>query len=242
MNLVSSGHGHFFIKKAYEICYALFRIAGNIKKLSFAEHLENQGLILLESVTSSNYEISGSSLVAIEYILKIGVDLGIVHNSNYEVLSLEIKNLNSAIIEFGNSAKSSEVDIAEIFSKVSISKLAVNEKEEEKIIHNSQTFKDAEKYQINRNIGNTANDNSGGGHNGNSAIRQSAILDRVRQNENCRLKEIQEILPGTSERTIRYDLQGLLEHGLIERIGNGGPATHYRAIRVVELQTVNSRT
>jgi len=43
------------------------------------------------------------------------------------------------------------------------------------------------------------------------------------------MKDIQEYLPESSERTIRYDLQDLVEQGVIERIGNGGPATFYRA-------------
>ena len=42
------------------------------------------------------------------------------------------------------------------------------------------------------------------------------------------LKEIQEVLPDCSERTIRYDLEDLIERNLVERIGAGGPAVSYR--------------
>jgi hypothetical protein len=66
--------------------------------------------------------------------------------------------------------------------------------------------------------------------------RQSAIFERIRQCGNlpdgkagCRLKEMQELLPEVSERTLRYDLQDLVGRGLIERVGSGGPATYYRA-------------
>jgi len=59
-------------------------------------------------------------------------------------------------------------------------------------------------------------------------MRQSAIFEKIRQTGNCRLKDIQETLPQTSERTIRYDLQSLLEERRIQRIGSGGPATYYR--------------
>jgi len=68
-----------------------------------------------------------------------------------------------------------------------------------------------------------------------SAIRQNIILERIRQSGNCRLKEIQDVLPNTSERTIRYDLQTLLEQGLIERIGNAGPSVFYRANVMAEM-------
>ncbi len=59
-------------------------------------------------------------------------------------------------------------------------------------------------------------------------MRQDSILERIRQSGNCRLKDIQEILPGCSERTIRYDLQALIERNLIERMGAGGPSVTYR--------------
>jgi len=49
-------------------------------------------------------------------------------------------------------------------------------------------------------------------------MRQSAIVERIRQSGNCRLKDIREILPDTSERTLRYDLQSLLEKNLIDFI------------------------
>ena len=60
-------------------------------------------------------------------------------------------------------------------------------------------------------------------------IRQSAILDRIRQFGNCRLNDIQAILPDTSERTLRYDLETLIQKNLIERIGTGGRGTYYQA-------------
>ena len=68
-----------------------------------------------------------------------------------------------------------------------------------------------------------------------SAIRQTAILDRIRQTGNCRLKDIQEVLPEASERTIRYDLQTLLEQNLIERVGNAGPSVFYRVNQATQI-------
>jgi len=60
-----------------------------------------------------------------------------------------------------------------------------------------------------------------------SAIRQSVILEKIRQIGNCRIKDIQDTLPDTSERTIRYDMQNLTKQGLVERVG-GGPSSYYR--------------
>lgn len=66
-----------------------------------------------------------------------------------------------------------------------------------------------------------------------SGNRQIAILDKIRQSGNCKLREIQEILPDCSERTIRYDLEELIERNLVERIGAGGPAVSYRIRQMV---------
>jgi DeoR-like helix-turn-helix domain len=66
-----------------------------------------------------------------------------------------------------------------------------------------------------------------------SGNRQISILDKIRQSGNCKLREIQEILPDCSERTIRYDLEELIERNLVERIGGGGPAVFYRIRQTV---------
>lgn len=68
--------------------------------------------------------------------------------------------------------------------------------------------------------------------------RQAAILEKIRQIGSCRMKDIQEYFPGTSERTIRYDLGKLVEQGLLERLGTGGPATFYRVKEPRAIQVV----
>lgn len=62
-----------------------------------------------------------------------------------------------------------------------------------------------------------------------SGNRQTAILDRVRQFGSCRIKDLCQLFPSCSERTLRYDLQSLIEQNLIERIGVVGPAVYYRS-------------
>lgn len=64
----------------------------------------------------------------------------------------------------------------------------------------------------------------------NAAIRQSAIISKVKSGngDGIKLKEITSEFPDVSERTLRYDLQRLCSQGVIERVGNGGPASHYK--------------
>ena len=62
-----------------------------------------------------------------------------------------------------------------------------------------------------------------------STIRQSAVLEKIRQSENrqTQLKDLLAAFPDVSERTMRYDLQKLCNQGVIERVGNGGPGSYY---------------
>lgn len=57
--------------------------------------------------------------------------------------------------------------------------------------------------------------------------RQLKILEIVRELADCSLKDIQDRLPDVSERTVRYDIQTLLDSGKVQRVGNGGPGTFY---------------
>ncbi|MDO8682507.1 MAG: DeoR family transcriptional regulator [Armatimonadota bacterium] len=152
--------------------------------------------------------------------MHIGSDLNVVHPSNAQIVGNEIRNFNSAIFDFGNAAKPA-IDLNGVFSALPV------------LARDNQVYADSDSGNGQSKNGNDSSDNGANGNNGNSgakaAIRQSLILGRIRQNGNCRLKEIQETLPEVSERTIRYDIQRLLEQGAVERIGNGGPATYYKA-------------
>jgi len=59
-----------------------------------------------------------------------------------------------------------------------------------------------------------------------ATIRQSAIMEKIRQLPNCQLKDLMRSFADVSERTLRYDLQKLFNQGLIERVG-AGPSTYY---------------
>ena len=69
--------------------------------------------------------------------------------------------------------------------------------------------------------------NSNGGNGINSTIRQSAIIEKIRQSGNAAMKDLITLFPDISERTLRYDIQRLCNQGMVKRIGNGGPASYY---------------
>lgn len=222
----NNNSAQFFSKKAHEICYALFRIASSVKRQSFAHHLEDQGLVLLESVAVGDYCRAELAARTIDRLLGIGSDVNLISPANAEVITHELEHFNTAIAGFINAASPVEINLDGIFSKVPVVG-SVNDTANPKSVETSSVSVD----RVSRNNGYSDDslDNGNGGHSVvKAAMRQSAILERVRQNGNCRLKEIQEILPAVSERTLRYDIQNLIGQGIIERVGNGGPATHYR--------------
>ncbi|MEK7193216.1 MAG: DeoR family transcriptional regulator [Patescibacteria group bacterium] len=201
------------MKKGFEISYALFRVAGTLKKKSFEDALESHALALLSSTTGGNYEDAQRELRVLENMIHLGAEFNLVSFGNSELMLSEMRALNAAIAEYGNAAKLPDLDLKleEVFKKEEIMQPLFEDKIDER----------TEGQSLHRNaaIGHAAE------------MRQSAILEKIREVEKCRLKDIQEFLPHMSERTIRYDLQGLVERELIERIGPGGPATFYKVKR-----------
>jgi hypothetical protein len=214
-----SGKERFILTKSYEIAYALFRIAATmLQEKDFSERLRAAGAGFLEAAAVEDYAAVRKSLQAAECLVKFAGDLNLMGSANADTLLREVYVLDAAVIERMRAAKVHEIDLAEIFSKPewAPSVTATNEavapegnaaKEEpvaeQQVAVNSIGFIKAE-------------------------IRQSAIMDKIRQSGNCRMKDLQDVLHGCSERTIRYDLQSLLEQSMIERIGNGGPSVFYR--------------
>jgi hypothetical protein len=225
-----TGKERFILTKAYEVAYALFRLAAQMQEKEFAEPLRASGTALLAAAAAEDYAGASRSLRVMECLVKFGGDVSIIGTQNVDVMMREIYALDAAVAERKTAVKTDEINVAEIFSKPEIAAHAEEPVASEPFVASEPepaTFEPesivTESYQphsSNPAIRQSVND---------SAIRQEAILRRIRQSGSCRLKDIQDILPNTSERTIRYDLQTLLEKNLIERIGNAGPSVFYRA-------------
>ena len=245
-----TGKEFLLLKKSYEIAYALFRIAAKISEKSFAENMGRQGTNLLGAVALGKYDEAAKYAAAIEYFIKLGVDLDFISLPNGDILFRELSRAKTMFSESGKPAIASNqanVDISNIFSEetANVADEISNESydpENAQIEHpairqeinpatDQETPKIIHRVEIRQKQYKPAIDvvdvEMNDGHIS-PAIRQSRMLDKIRQSGNCRIKDLQEVLPECSERTIRYDLQTLVEQGLIERRGNGGPAVYYR--------------
>lgn len=224
-----SGNRQKFIeKKAFELSYALLRLAGSIGRQVFKEHLEHQALSLLQWTFSEEPSKTRRTLALIEHFARLCGDIGVVSPSNANLLAHESAKLNSAIAELGKEQKLPEADLQEFFSS--------NESNVNSII-DLETASGTSEPVPELGIPDEATGKSEEGESShstiNAAMRQSAILEQMRQKNDCRIKDLQGSFPEVSERTLRYDLQSLVEQGLIARVGSGGPGTYYR-LRVFE--------
>jgi hypothetical protein len=186
-------------KKTYEISYALWRIAGNVKNKNFADKIAGKSIDLIGFAADVDYDGVLKILPGLKSLIHFAGDIGVINMENRDIFFKEIGNLESAIADLPiySLPESEKINIKEFF----LSRTGKTENEE---------------------IGNDV------GNNEKSEIRQSAILEKIRQIGNCRLGDIQIVLPNTSERTIRYDLEALVQKKLVERVGVGGRGVYYR--------------
>lgn len=195
-----------YLLKSYELGYALFQVAGTLPDRSSKVHLEDKALDIILAALEGKVQQSRRALFAAEYLIRFLSDVYMVHASTSKVILKEIAELNAATAESGNPAIA-EMPLYKLFPN---RKPKVPEKKEP-----------VREIQIKPAIKEDSSEVY-------SQIRQTKILDKIRQSGNARLRDIQEVLPDTSERTLRYDIQRLVINGLVERIGNGGPSTFYK--------------
>jgi len=106
----------FILKKAFEISYALCRIAKNLKNTYFSNIFEERGLQILDSATKKDFESLKNSFLGIEYFIRLGEELGLFRNHIAELLIGEINNLNKYIIEAEEEILMPELNIEDIFT------------------------------------------------------------------------------------------------------------------------------
>ena len=213
----------FVKQKAREISYALTRVCFYIKRSELRSRLDSLAIELLEdsarvSVDPLNSENSNKALSTISVLdglIRLAHSIYEIEPVNATILVRELDSLNTAIRQFGNQADAlgQLPNLESLFSKAPFVNEAV------------KSAPDPEPFKVKSEARQVENGNSAI----NAAMRQSSIINRIRQGneKGCRLKDLIIEFSDVSERTLRYDLQRLCEQGIIERVGNGGPASHY---------------
>lgn len=203
-NMKEEESARFIAKKAYEVGYALCRVAARTRP-PLAPRLEDCAFRILESSTALNVVGVRNSLELAKNYVRMASDSNILHKPNAELLLSELMKFDSFLTEVEEINFSAKANLAGVFSSTPLSEKKRIEGERDIVAVPGEVERQSAKD------------------------RQSAILAFINKFGNCRMKDFLESFSGTSERTLRYDLQGLAEQGAIERVGEGGPGTYYRA-------------
>lgn len=216
--------------KAREISYALVRVSFYIKRPDLKSRLESLSFELLENSAKAgvddsleNLNKALSNISALDGLVRLGYSIYEIEPVNANILVKELDGLNSAIRQFGKMDE-------ELPNFVNLFSDRPNEPEAGSQNTNSRYVNLEELENLDSNdVEDSAKNKNGNGNGLNTAIRQSEIINRIKlgNGNGCRLKDLIAEFPDVSERTLRYDLQKLCEMGVIERIGNGGPASYY---------------
>lgn len=203
----------FFSRKAYEISYAAFRIAAAMRLRGLSEEITREAAEFLGATARRDYGESRKMAVALEYLLRLASDAGAIAQKTAFLALEEINRFISAFDEYSASLEPPAVSLEGIFSQAPAHLESPPPRERNK----------EEDLEMAEPIMRQSHGRSPEG-------RHAAILGVIRrQNGNCRLKDIQDALPEASERTLRYDVQDLIDQGVVERVGNGGPHMRYKA-------------
>ncbi len=242
----------FIKQKAREISYSLIRICFYIKRADLRSSIERLSFELLENSArlsvdnnQDNLNKALASISVLDSLVRLGHSIYEIEPVNATILVRELDGLNSAIRQFGNHPYGEEQlpDIESFFSKVPVvaQSQAQNPDQGQQALDggnrvNPMDFSlDVQPAKFSFLDEGVKNDDNVTMESGNSAInvaiRQSAIISKIKESNGRRLKDLVAEFPDVSERTLRYDLQRLCGQGIIERVGNGGPASYYRLIQ-----------
>ena len=116
---MAENFAEFCGKKAFEISYALLRVAGSSKNAAFSKHLENEAFNLLWASATGSYPQAILTASLLEYFVRLGREASCIGNTNADIILSELRTFKAAMKDIGNPATlpDSEVDLTGIFSK-----------------------------------------------------------------------------------------------------------------------------
>ncbi len=195
----------FVNQKAQEISHALIRVAAYIRRSELKQRIEKLSFQLIEDTASMDLSAINKTVLSLDSLINVGRSIFEIEPTNASILIRELNSLNSAMKQIAELPQGVP-NLESLFSRLPVYSSQQTEE------HSYPSDENNQNRQYN-----------------NPAMRQSAIVERMRQSANrqLQLKDIIAEFPDISERTMRYDLQKLCNQGIIERVGNGGPGSYY---------------
>lgn len=162
-------------------------------------------ILRIEIETAAIYllkDLEFADIERLERLVRLAEDVGEMAEINAIVLSRELDNLREVKLSYSAIAES----IAGLESQIDL---------EEIFDKTEKSRRNKEKQLLVR-----------------VKERHSAILESIRQlPDGCRMKDLVSQFPRVSERTLRSDIQRLIDQGLLERSGGkSGPFSYFRVV------------
>jgi hypothetical protein len=212
-----------YTKKAFELAYVMIRVARTVKSKNASDRLDSFAHQILETFTKGEYEKAPQLMEEAGWFIRLWLDLQVIHKTLGELLLTELSKLKN----HSSEALKEQSLPSSLLGSFTLSESYSAEKEPEKKKNAAINLPPARTESKNSESTTVHYDSSN---------RQSAIVIFLKEKSQsgnpfaiCRMKEIQDKFPFVSERTLRYDLQKLVEQGMIERVG-AGPMSAYRAV------------
>ena len=215
-------------QKAHDISFAVFRVATLVKNTKLRGELEDAAVNLVskyEEVFDRESQFYIPNVVdRLERLVMLAESVGEMKPINAGVLKRELTNLQSAITAHTTDAQNSvtgktDVDISSMFlpSEILTKEAFSNGKAKTKLPNEVSKEEEAsDNFTASSEL----------------TVRQMAIMRCVREIQFCRLRNIMEAMPNVSERTIRNDIQNLIEKEVVRRIGGGGPSSYFESMEM----------
>jgi len=232
LQLFSMYTKEFFNQRSFEVVWAVFRVAEFSAREKMRETLEDKALNYL-----SKKDIM--SLAELEDVVQLAMNTKDIGQVNGKVILREVENLRAAIFDLSARTEreaparkpEKAPNVEEVFSKPPmLASDFVKIVEEVTVQNNPATLqKESGNHVFNNNkensdvIAHRQNNPAMSYHKSGNILedKQSAIMNALNERVFCRFKELAALFPETSQRTLRYNVQKLVDKKMIERVGNG---------------------
>lgn len=251
----------FSEEKARGVCLTLIKISVYAKRAELRHRLERLAFDLIEHAATRDFQGFLRTASVLDGLIKFGKNVYEIEPVNADMVIQELGKLNEAmrqiadlslpdlekppsqISDLSNNATLFEAMKTNAAIVIARDNPAMGQEIQQSVAGDTaiktgnvglEPGKARKKKPANPTILKDADDKTGNPPLGtveNAAIRQTAIVERIRQsgNDPVKFKDVIAAFPDVSERTIRYDLQRLSNQGIIERVGESG----YYKIRII---------
>jgi len=210
-------------RKSQEIAFALMRMASSIRRFELRKKFEALAIHLLENCYYRNFDLAIDSLRVIYGFLEFGKNIYEIEPMNARILGREVYDMRLVLEKLNNKTDESLEDV--FASQLSADDLPVPNFEDNKEMRKNKEKKAISSFPNKAVPAKAADPNE----------RQNMIVASLKERGRLQLKDIRDILPDVTARTIRYDLKDLVDRGFINRDGKG-PASFYSLDRVVGME------